>query len=137
MQTFGELISDNNPIHQSILPEKQSSEAQSILVNKPQIVHAMLTGSIFSSIFGTLIPGSIYRSQILKFHSPVYSNEKVLGRVVVTKVKDMKSRGTLVTCDTNVYKNHDWSENIEDCDDIILCISGEANVWLPKDSLCS
>ena len=92
----------------------------------------MLTASLFSSIFGTLIPGSVYRSQTITFQSPVYSQERVVGRVQVRSVRDMKSRGLLVTCDTNVYKNcGDTSDNIKDKRDAIVCISGEAQVWLP------
>jgi acyl dehydratase len=100
-------------------------------------VHGILTASVFSSIFGTLIPGSIYRSQKLVFQSPVYSNESIIGRVQVTKVKDMKSRGLMVTCDTIVYKNYDGSKNIQDCDNAIVCISGEATVWLPNKTISS
>jgi 3-hydroxybutyryl-CoA dehydratase len=120
VSNFGILISDNNPIHQPTTGES------------PQIVHGMLTASIFSSIFGTLIPGSIYRSQTLLFHSPVYADETIIGRVQVTNVKNMKKRGLMVTCNTNVYKNYDWNDNITDCDDAVTCISGHAIVWLPN-----
>jgi hypothetical protein len=60
-----------------------------------------------------------------------------VGRVQVTKVKDMKSRGLMLTCDTIVYKNYDGSKNIQDCDNAIVCISGEATVWLPNKTISS
>jgi len=104
--------------------------------NKKQMVHGMLSGSLFSCIFGTLIPGSIYRTQSMIFQSPIYSNEKVMGVVIVKKVKNMKRRGTIVSCDTNVYKN--FGEDTQGAlglevkgENVIRCLSGEATVWIP------
>ena len=127
---YGHLIGDNNPIHQT---NDRELDSTSFPDDKDKvIVHGMLTGSLFSSIFGTLIPGSIYRNQTMIFHSPIYCDESVVGRVRVKKIRDMKSRGVMVTCDTNVFKNcGDTTENIEDQDDAVVCISGEATVWLP------
>ena len=62
-------------------------------------------------------------SQIRKWDFAAYMSNKNLtilshttrppvGRVQVTKVKDMKSRGLMLTCDTIVYKNYDGSKNI-------------------------
>lgn len=109
------------------------------------MVHGMLSASLFSCIFGTLIPGSIYRNQSMIFQSPIYSNEKVMGVVTVTKVRNMKRRGTMVSCDTHVYKNFDEEDTKKKSssssttmqgfflgDHVIKCISGEATVWIPS-----
>lgn len=101
----------------------------------------MLSASLFSSIFGTLIPGSVYRSQNLYFQTPVYSDEQVIGLVEVVKVKNIRNRGVNVTCNTNVYKNVEQLEGkppdkfliaIRESNDVVVCVSGEATVWIPS-----
>lgn len=86
------------------------------------IVHGMLVGSLFSSIFGTLIPGSVYRSQRLEFRQPVFANDPIVARVVVLDVRNMKGRGLLVTCDTTIASAYDK---------LVKHVEGEATVWLP------
>lgn len=78
---FCKLSGDNNPIH-------HDSDFASKTIFKTPIVHGLLSGSIFSKIIGTKFPGpgSIYLSQNLKFHKPVYVNEKYLARL---KIKDI------------------------------------------------
>ena len=123
---FGDLIGDNNPIHRQEVATHTSER-------KPHIVHGMLSASLFSSIFGTLIPGSLYRSQSILFQTPIYSNEEVVGLVTVKKIKYVKKRGVMVTCDTNVYKNCGGSaKDIQSNENAIVCISGEATVWIPQ-----
>mmetsp|Transcript_672 Transcript_672/g.736 ORF Transcript_672/g.736 Transcript_672/m.736 type:complete len:158 (-) Transcript_672:288-761(-) len=114
------------------------------------VVHGMLTASLFSAIFGTLIPGSIYRSQKLNFRSLVYCNEPIVGRVYVTKVRNMKGRGALVACDTSILRRRGGGRRrsfLEEQGDFLIggdgegggvcredmeeCIVGEAEVWLP------
>ncbi len=129
---FASLIGDYNPVH---FPSKSRTNNESDVqhnnaqtsYNKP-IVHGMLLSSVFSTIFGTLIPGCVYRSQSLKYYQPVYIDEAVCGRVVVTKLRQINRSGggVLCTCDTTVTK-HDKDANSNE----ILCISGEAQVWLP------
>jgi acyl dehydratase len=111
VQRYGMLIGDMNPIHLNT-------------GNENIMVHGMLTSSLFSSIFGTLIPGSVYRSQTLLFHSPIYCNESVLGKITVTSVMDRKRLGVLVKCHTTIEKQFDESKKI-------LCVSGNAEVLLP------
>lgn len=127
VQQYGLLIGDNNPIHSTV--DCQNSSSSKV------IVHGMLSASIFSSIFGTLIPGSIYRSQTISFHSPVYSNEYLIGRVQVTHVKDLRKKGLLVTCDTAVYQNDLGCEtkkvNEGGIEGMLQCVNGSAEVWLP------
>ena len=107
------------------------------------IVHGMLVASIFSSIIGTLIPGAIYRSQNITFHSSVLVNEIVIGRVDVTKLRVITKENIeriLMTCKTAVRKekiidNHE--ENNDTKKELILCVTGEAKVLLPSSSYVS
>jgi len=132
------------------LKEKNLSQTQ--LQQDKIIVHGMLTSSLFSAIFGTLIPGSIYRSQKLSFRSPVYCYDSIVGRIDVKRVRNLRRLGgVLVTCDTRVLRisphdscdgegqdrgvrggidlegdaGQDSQENMEEC------VIGEAEVWLP------
>ena len=96
----------------------------------PIIVHGMLSASLFSAIFGTLIPGSIYRSQTIQFSAPVYCYEEVVGRVHVTKVRNLRG-GALVHCDTTVTKRIKQDLNLKCDEEETRCIFGRAEVWLP------
>jgi len=126
---FGDLIGDRNPIHRQ---ENAKLLSDASLERNPQIVHGMLSASLFSSIFGTLIPGSLYRTQSVTFQTPIYSNEAVVGRVVVKKIKHVRRRGIMVTCDTHVFKNcGDTARNVQSNEKSVVCISGEASVWIP------
>ena len=162
---FGRLSGDMNPVHfpredalTSSIDADDSSDSNSSNNSedkkKAPIVHGILLSSLFSNIFGTLIPGAIYRHQTLKFHHVVHVNELVVGRVVVTKLRQINRRGqksggggVLCTCDTSVIKivqsdgltkkqqhdksNHEGSNSNGEQEEIITCISGDAQVWLP------
>jgi acyl dehydratase len=89
------------------------------------VVHGMLVASLFSSIFGTLIPGCIYKNQRLEFRQPVFVGDTIIAKVEVTDVRNMKGRGSLVTCDTNIISN------VSDSVHSTAFVDGEAKVWLP------
>jgi len=130
VKEYGKLIGDDNPIHRA-----QDCYSSNEELSPRAIVHGMFSASLFSSIFGTLIPGSVYRSQSFNFHSPIYTNEYIIGRVDVTKVKDLR-KGLLVTCETTVYKKVDIEgETTKEDSDCVLglekCVKGTAQVWLP------
>jgi len=166
---YGKLIGDLNPIHQrsSSWTKEKIVTAETVDANDEQkdpssevIVHGMLVSSLFSSIFGTLIPGSIYRTQHLKFLSPVYANDLVIGRVDVLRLRRVGGRisrkidiegdddkrsgggsnyndtnwGVLCTCSTKVFKQRK-KQSMDDCEgeelEKIECLTGEATVWLP------
>jgi len=93
----------------------------------------MFVASLFSCIIGTLIPGSIYRTQNIKFHSPVITGDVVTAIVDVKRLKCVKNAlensneqaATLMICGTTI-----WKEKNADKEKIV-CVSGEASVLLP------
>ena len=115
---YGSLIGDLNPIHLeghgAVGGDGTAGPCSDSAANidpkfirrrskdgRPQaIVHGMLVGSLFSSTFGTLMPGSVYRSQRLEFRQPVFANDPIVARVLASDVRNMKGRGLLVTCDS-------------------------------------
>jgi acyl dehydratase len=125
---FAKLVGDENPLH---FPQTSFSESFAKLEKaglirwhcnsgeSQALVHGMLVASIFSCIFGTLIPGSVYRTQKLSFRAPVFADSVVTGRVQVTQVRTWRE-GVVLTCDTKVL-----CEGRES-------ITGEASVWLPN-----
>lgn len=117
------LVDDDEEIqlqHDNIMQQTTQGKA---------IVHGILLSSVFSTIFGTLLPGCMYRSQSLKFHNPVYADEHVIGKVAVTQLRQINrsSGGVLCMCDTTLHKIDTNNKK----DEHMLCISGEAQVWLP------
>ena len=89
------------------------------------LVHGMLVSSLFSCIFGTLIPGAVYVRQFLEFRQPVYVNTVVIGRVVITKLRRYRRQGLIVTCDTTVVAKEARAGKE-------IMLRGEADVWLPE-----
>lgn len=128
---FGHLVGDQNPLHSSMTFDEASQFTtwqQAGLIrlstegptgSTEALVHGMLVASLFSCIFGTLIPGAIYRSQAIHFRVPIFANDVVVGRIHVTKVK-AAHHGLIVTCDTTVSRQER------------TCVTGEASVWLPE-----
>jgi len=137
---YGRLIGDLNPIHlrghgdDNISSDGRSGETMMPAKfrricnedGQPEtVVHGMLVASLFSSIFGTLIPGSVYRKQNIEFRQPVFAGDTIIARVDVTDVRNMKGRGSLVMCDTSITSRD------ADSDHSITFVDGEAKVWLP------
>jgi len=82
---FAELTGDNNPIHL----DKEYAIKQGF---KSNIVHGMLSASIFSKILGTKFPGNgcIYTFQELKFIKPIYANDLITVKLKVLTRMDAK-----------------------------------------------
>ncbi len=78
---FAKVSEDFNPAH----VDKEYAEKTMF---KHQIVHGMLVGSLFSSIFGVKLPGlgSIYTKQSLKFTKPVYFGDEITAKVTVKEL---------------------------------------------------
>jgi len=77
---FAGITGDLNPAH---VNQKYAESTKF----KTRIVHGMLTGSLFSTVFGTKLPGagSIYVSQTLTFVAPVPLGETVTATVTVAE----------------------------------------------------
>lgn len=155
VNAFCEVSGDYNPVHSSRpvcdnSNDTKTHECNTVhqqLKSSKSIVHGVLLTSIFSTIFGTLIPGCMYRSQSFKFYHPVYVDEEISGRVIVTRLRQINARdsndddknsngsGVLCKCDTTIYKKVlpciNSNEEIED----ILCLDGVAQVWVPNSAL--
>lgn len=129
---FATIVGDHNPLHRPLdldsrhLPVQLSDALNGHPLIKldengiaKEVVHGILLSSLFSCIFGTLIPGSVYLSQTLHFRRPVYAGEIVVGRVQILDIeKQRKLHGLILRCSTHVTK-----EGKE-------CVQGEAEVWI-------
>jgi acyl dehydratase len=87
VECFAKITGDNNPLH---LDEEYAKKT----IFKTRIVHGMLVSSLFSSVFGTFLPGlgSIYLFQSMKFVRPVYLDEEVTAKVMVKELIVEKKR---------------------------------------------
>ncbi|GAX25240.1 hypothetical protein FisN_5Lu375 [Fistulifera solaris] len=130
IRDFARIIGDYNPLHESLDTRRPSGQLSDVLNGHPlikvdengmtkEVVHGILLSSLFSCIFGTLIPGSVYRSQTLDFRRPVFVDEAILGRVQIINIeKQRRLDGLIVRCSTYVLK------------DDKECVRGEAEVWI-------
>ena len=131
VQAFGCLVGDKNPLHVHTIDRNEVwKKNHPLLRNNTDltvvVVHGMLVASLFSSIFGTLIPGAVYLEQSLQFVRPVYVEELVVGKVTIIDIdKNPKrpiAKGIVLTCDTTVLRQNK------------VCIKGTAKVWLVNGS---
>lgn len=127
VNAYAALVGDPNPLHQSSSSTSTQQQQQQHQDNQPAVVvvHGMLVASLFSHIFGSLIPGAIYRQQSLKFRNFVHVNCAVVGRIQVLEVRPLRRGGTtrIVHCATNVYDQETKDVYIE----------GEAQVVLTEE----
>jgi 3-hydroxybutyryl-CoA dehydratase len=93
---FADLSGDVNPVH-------LSDDFAARTIFKKRIAHGFLTGSLFSTVLGTKLPGPgcIYLSQSMKFRAPVYIGDEVVATLRVTSLDADKARATLA-CDCAV-----------------------------------
>ncbi len=112
VDAFGKATGDYNPVH------FDEDFCAGTMFKKP-IAHGMLTGSLFSTIFGTVYPGegSIYAGQSLKFLKPVYIGEELTAEIVVKEVIEEKK---ICIIETTCYNNKE--EKV---------VTGEATIYLP------
>jgi 3-hydroxybutyryl-CoA dehydratase len=87
VRRFVEITGDTNPLH---VDEAFAAKTRF----GRRIVHGMLSASIFSTMVGTLLPGTgaIYRSQTLRFLRPVYVGDTVTAHLVVRSVDRSRHR---------------------------------------------
>lgn len=108
---FADISGDYNPIH---IDEEYASKSRF----KKRIAHGLISGSIFSGIFGTKIPGEgcVYSKQSFNFLKPVYIGDQVRAHVIV---KDVRFNEKKVLFETKCFvKNR-------------IVINGEAELFLP------
>ncbi|ASC55897.1 acyl dehydratase [Vibrio vulnificus] len=61
---------------------------------KKRIAHGLISGSFFSALFGTKLPGPgcVYVSQSFNFKRPVYLGDTVTAIATVTNIDNVKRR---------------------------------------------
>ena len=89
---FSELSLDNNPVH----IDKEYGKNSRF---KENIVHGFLSGSLFSAIIGTKLPGegSIYMSQEMNFRRPIYIDQEITSIVTIIEINSTKRTVLLTT----------------------------------------
>jgi 3-hydroxybutyryl-CoA dehydratase len=92
---FAGLCGDKNPLH------TDPAFAATTMFRGP-IVHGIFVSSLFSTIFGSTVPGSVYVSQDLKFRAPVHVGAPVTATVTIVGAGDGPRRKTMkmLTCKT-------------------------------------
>lgn len=111
---FALICGDNNPLHLDY-------EFASKTIFQGPIVHGILVSSLFSTLFGRSITGSIYVSQTLQFKRPVHVSKPVTARIEILSI-DPKKHGNLLTCST-ICKLNETSK---------IVIEGKGEVLLPQ-----
>ena len=107
------------------------------------IVHGLLAASAIPAIFGTSFPGAIYRSQVLKFRLPIPIGAAVTTRIVVERVRILRSGegGAVVRCSTQCFVRDEEakvdSNSIDERSPLFsaetpVAIEGTAQVLIPS-----
>lgn len=112
VNAFADICGDNNPLH------VDPSFAATTLFKGP-IVHGILVSSLFSTLFGSTVSGSVYVSQDLQFKRPVFVGSTVTARMEVLSTED-KRKGVLLTCSTQCLQ-----------EDGKVAVDGRAKVLVP------
>ncbi len=87
VRLFAELTRDTNPLH---LDDEFAAKTRF----GRRIAQGMLTASLFSTVMGTLLPGTgaVYRSQTIQFLLPVFVGDTVTAHFVVRSVDRSRHR---------------------------------------------
>jgi len=87
IKVFAGISGDHNPVH---LSEEYAENS----MFKKRIAHGLMSGSFFSALFGTKLPGKgcVYVSQNLNFKRPVYIGDTVTATIEVTSIDNNKRR---------------------------------------------
>lgn len=87
VKAFAGISGDHNPVHVDDVYAEGSRF-------KKRIAHGLISGSFFSGLFGTKLPGPgcVYVAQSYNFKRPVYLNDTVTAIVTVTSIDSVKRR---------------------------------------------
>ncbi|MGR5000232.1 MaoC family dehydratase [Vibrio celticus] len=87
VKNFAGLSGDHNPVH---VDDHFAEESRF----KKRIAHGLISGSFFSALFGTRLPGPgcVYVAQSFNFKRAVYLGDTVTATAIVTKIDDKKRR---------------------------------------------
>ena len=98
IENFAKVSSDFNPVH-------FDKEFAKKTIFKEPIAHGMLSASFISAVIGERLPGNgtIYLSQTLKFHRPVFINQEVETTVKIQSIMKEKKQVSL-DCNCKVNK---------------------------------
>lgn len=98
---FARISGDMNPLHVSEGYAAETSFGH-------RIAHGMIAGMLFSRLIGMRLPGkyTLYLSQTLRFHAPIYVNTKITVRgEVAHKTDSQKSIAIrMIAEDSNTKK---------------------------------
>ena len=86
IKSYAGISGDHNPIH---VNDEYASESRF----GKRIAHGLISVGFFSAIFGMRLPGPgcVYVSQNLQFKRPVFIDDTVVAKVIVTSV-DLKKK---------------------------------------------
>jgi acyl dehydratase len=119
VDAFARVTCDLNPAH-------ETREAE-----HPALVHGLLNASLIPALFAARLPGAVYVSQQLDFRSPVRVGDAVRAQVEVRLVKEVRGRGTVVDCDTEVLVERRGGSGADE----VVAVKGSARVLLPLEPL--
>ncbi|OEF10048.1 MaoC family dehydratase [Aliivibrio logei] len=87
VKNFAGLSGDHNPVHVDDVFAESSRF-------KKRIAHGLISGSFFSALFGTKLPGPgcVYIAQSFNFKRAVYLDDTVTAIVTVTEIDEKKRR---------------------------------------------
>lgn len=93
VKNFAGLSGDHNPVH---VDEEFAANSRF----KKRIAHGLISGSFFSALFGTRLPGPgcVYVAQSFNFKRAVYLGDTVTATAIVTSIDEKRRR---VFFDTN------------------------------------
>jgi 3-hydroxybutyryl-CoA dehydratase len=113
---FSETSGDYNPVH-------LDAQYAATTAFGERIAHGMWSGALISAAIATTLPGpgSVYRSQTLKFSRPVKLGDTI---TITLTVSDKKDRVKLVTLECEGRNQHGE-----------LVVKGEAEVIASAESL--
>jgi acyl dehydratase len=124
---FTILTGDANPIHQEPDLDLEPSKSPHTMWDNKPIVHGMLSASLFSALFATHIPGSIYLSQTLKFIKPVRYEQLVTAKITVLSIqKHPRAQDKFIIKCSTILDSHSF-ENETHLD---RCIEGDATILI-------